>query len=159
MRGDHGSLGIQLAEEIVPRAITIDHIAMQLSFRNDAAPRTVSIWGLQPRRNRRDTGTRHVLTGLHLSYESGLPDLHPNYYYREFVLLGNFTYEITAANPIQSFDLVREGEESDLIMETLLFVFEDNWGSTDYTCIYRVRVHDTFLGEICKIFDAYCQSH
>ncbi|KAI0684238.1 UNC-like C-terminal-domain-containing protein, partial [Cerioporus squamosus] len=118
MRKNHGSLGVRLAEEIVPHAITIDHLAMQLSFRNDTAPRGIEIWGLQARGRAQKTGT--------------LPD---------FVLLGHLTYDIHAPLPVQTFNLSREVTELHLGMETLLFILEDNWGNDAYTCIYRVRVH------------------
>lgn len=147
MQGDHGSLGIRLAEELVPRAITIDHLALQLAFRNNTAPKEVSVWGIQPQGQHRDTGALRVQKGLHLSFEYGLLDLHPDYYHRDFVSLGNFTYDIHTVHPIQTFNLVEEAEKLDLIMEILLFIFESNWGNDHYTCIYRVRVHGNSRGE------------
>ncbi|KAI0715605.1 UNC-like C-terminal-domain-containing protein [Cerioporus squamosus] len=60
MKGQHGSLGIKLAQEIVPRAITIDHLPGQLSYRNDTAPRLIDVWGALP--------ANFVLLG-HIAYD------------------------------------------------------------------------------------------
>lgn len=147
MHGSHGSLGVKLVEDIAPRSITVEHLSRHLAYRNDTAPKQISVWGLQPIRGRRHTGNLYVTKGLYLSIEHGLPHLHPEYYYRDFVLLGNLTYDILADTPIQTLELIREVEELDLFMDTLLFVFENNWGNGDYTCIYRVRVHGKSLGK------------
>ncbi|KAI0694241.1 UNC-like C-terminal-domain-containing protein, partial [Cerioporus squamosus] len=48
MKGQRGSLGIKLAQEIIPRAITIDHVPRQLAYRNDTAPRLIDVWGPLP---------------------------------------------------------------------------------------------------------------
>ncbi|KAI0715480.1 UNC-like C-terminal-domain-containing protein, partial [Cerioporus squamosus] len=115
MRGNHGSLGIRLADEIVPRAVTVDHLAVQLQIRNDTAPRDVSIWGVQAKgRTQSDTGTLPVM---------------------------NITFDIHARLPTQTFNLSKEAADLHLTVETLLFMVENNWGNDAYTCIYRVRAH------------------
>ncbi|KAI0703517.1 hypothetical protein C8T65DRAFT_578748 [Cerioporus squamosus] len=141
MKGQRGSLGVKLAQEIVPRAVTIDHVPGQLAYRNDTAPRLIDVWGILPRSRRQSTGGLQVLKGLKLTYEHGLPDLHPDFYFNNFVLLGHMTYNIHGKIPMQTFNLFSDADALKLFVDTLLFVFKENWGNEAYTCIYRVRVH------------------
>jgi hypothetical protein len=116
MKGDHGSLGIRLAEPIVVQAISVDHpnravLANQVS----SAPKHMEVWGL---------------TRLHDDGDNPT------------VFLGSFTFDITASTTRQTFDL--DGA-SPLAFPGVIVRIRSNWGNTQHTCLYRVGIHGTPL--------------
>ncbi len=139
MEGSRGTLGVKLARAITPRMITVDHLAKAVSFQHSTAPRDIEIWGIAPKDCRID-GKVPFSTGLELSYKNKL-NLHFKHYRSRFIRLGNMTYDVNAPRPTQTFNLWEESEPLSCTFESVLFVFENNWGSSEFTCIYRVRVH------------------
>ena len=56
----------------------------------------------------------------------------------EHLLLSTFEYDTTAANHIQTFPVPRAIQELGIKMGVVIWKFKSNWGSEDYTCLYRV---------------------
>ncbi|KAI1783270.1 hypothetical protein LXA43DRAFT_903886 [Ganoderma leucocontextum] len=141
MRGSDGSLGIRLAKEIEPRAVSIDHIPKPLTFDPRTAPKDIQVWGILSGKNSRMNHDRlHISTGLDLSYETRLP-FHPEYYFTDFIWLGNVTYDVHSTHSTQTFNLSES--MGDMKTDRILFLFQNNWGNDQYTCVYRIRVHTT----------------
>ncbi|KAI1782889.1 hypothetical protein LXA43DRAFT_904677, partial [Ganoderma leucocontextum] len=147
MKGRKGSLGITLAGEIRPSAVTIDYPAKGVTFHRTTAPRNIEVWGFLPKKVKgiQQEGDRTV-TGLHLHLKTDLP-LHPEHYYTRFVLLGNFTYDADGGPPAQTFPL----HDARLLLGRMLILFLDNWGNEACTCIYRVRIHGQPAGQLVSI--------
>lgn len=61
----------------------------------------------------------------------------------DFVKLGTFTYDWGNHIPFQTFHVPAETADilGDLRFDTVLLAILDNWGSEDFTCLYRVRIH------------------
>lgn len=112
MEGSQGYLVIKLATEIKPSMISLEHLDKNI-----------------------DRYSKYVYLMAPKDFEvyawvdkSG----------QERVRLGSFTY-LREGDAIQTFSLDR-----DILLESLLFVefrVLSNWGNSDCTCIYRVRIH------------------
>lgn len=58
----------------------------------------------------------------------------------EYLLLSTFEYDTTAPNHIQTFPVPRSITELGIKMGVVIWKFKSNWGSEDYTCLYRVSL-------------------
>nr|XP_060639535.1 SUN domain-containing protein 1 [Anolis sagrei ordinatus] len=58
-------------------------------------------------------------------------------YQEEGVLLGQYTYD-QDGEPLQMFQVTEDTEKAFQIVELRIF---SNWGHSEYTCLYRFRVH------------------
>ncbi|KAI0370431.1 hypothetical protein BV20DRAFT_995225 [Pilatotrama ljubarskyi] len=148
MNGRTGALGISLSTPISIGYFTIDHVPRNMTLHHDTAPRTGELWGLLDD-NDTDLATMTTLTTSTLSDvmkktgsdapRSGRFTTSP------WVLLGSFTYDMLADRPDQTFcvptDVIRALGPTK--MGTVILSIQDNWGSEDYTCLYRIRVHAT----------------
>ncbi|XP_066465549.1 SUN domain-containing protein 1 isoform X4 [Tiliqua scincoides] len=65
-----------------------------------------------------------------------------NEYQEEGVLLGHYMYN-QDGEPLQMFQVTEAPEKPFQIVELRIF---SNWGHTEYTCLYRFRVHGTPAG-------------
>ena len=142
MAGTRGTLGVALARTIIPSAFTVDHVAKQLALQFSSAPRDVEVWGLflGSQQEKTELGKDKsivISSGADLLY--GLERVRHGSL--TFFRLANFTYNIHAFPPTQTFRTLEQVHAHRLPTNAILFRFESNWGHEDYTCIYRVRVH------------------
>lgn len=111
LAGQEGHITIQLALPIIPVAFTLDHISSEIAFNSTSTPKDFRVIGY---RNASDPTP---------------------------ITFGPFTYRLGKdAKQIQTFEIPSDQQ----ITETISFVTLDvksNYGNTDYTCVYRFRVH------------------
>ncbi|RPD52617.1 hypothetical protein L227DRAFT_514558, partial [Lentinus tigrinus ALCF2SS1-6] len=145
MLGSRGTLGVTLARTVIPRAVTIDHVAKPLLLQVESAPRDVEVWVVPDLKSgdgaqSRIGGAMFTASGADLLDHNGL--FQP-YGFRTttFVRLVNLTYDIHSSHPTQTFPVPGEVNQLNLKTDTVLFRFLTNWGNEDYTCVYRIRVH------------------
>lgn len=137
MAGSQGTLGVALARVMVPRAFTIDHIAKPLSLQYSSAPKGVEVWGILEEGH---DWHSVITTGRAAEVFFGIGRNHP---FRDisFGLLANFTYDIHALRPTQTFQVLEGVGVGNPNVRGVVFKFRSNWGHDTYTCIYRVRAH------------------
>ncbi|KAI8641387.1 UNC-like C-terminal-domain-containing protein [Parasitella parasitica] len=114
MAGHSGRLGVLLSEPIMIQSVTIEHPSKNILLQHiDSAPKDIEIYGI------RDYG---------------------NYGHKEeLVSLGRVYYDINnSAKPVQTFTVNSNPTES---YRAVLFKIKSNWGNSDHTDLYRVRVH------------------
>lgn len=148
MLGSNGTLGVALARTIMPRAITIDHVAKPLLLQVHSAPRDMEVW-IVPEPEDRETALvparwndEELMTASGAELLGGPANLqHHRFRGTMFVRLANFTYNIHGTHPTQTFAVPNEVTGLRLRTDTALFKFLNNWGNEDYTCVYRIRVH------------------
>lgn len=134
MAGSSGQLGIHLSQTIYVTSFTIEHPPKVILPDPSSAPRRFSVWALFDKLP--NTVPERHEPRLRSSQFPRTKPFQP-------VHLGTFTYSIHARTSVQSFPLTKQIREMNLPVAAVLFNFEDNWGSRDVTCIYRVRVHGT----------------
>ncbi|KAI0350471.1 hypothetical protein OH77DRAFT_1412913 [Trametes cingulata] len=114
MKGRTGSLGIALARPAVVTSFVIEHIPQQMSFRIDSAPRSGQLWGL-----------------------TEIP-LHPEE--EELIRRGLLVSNATSVLPTPSH-IPKSQLDQMLLIHLTVLVIKENWGHSEFTCLYRVRIH------------------
>ncbi|KZV62296.1 hypothetical protein PENSPDRAFT_670442 [Peniophora sp. CONT] len=151
--GSEGFLGVRLARRVFVEEITIDHVAAELSWESHrrSAPRQMHLWGLvdgsstnlQRIRSWEETG-RILNYRKHSAFELGVvPDALQSAFRAtgKWVSLASFRYDVAASNAIQTFAVDPDVRDLDVDFGTVVLIVSDNWGNTDFTCLYRVRIH------------------
>ncbi|KAI0716936.1 hypothetical protein C8Q76DRAFT_617326 [Earliella scabrosa] len=136
MAGSRGTLGVMLAHTIIPHSFTIDHVAKPLSLQYSSAPKEVEVWALVERAGGLPNESLPTCRGSELLHRRG-----SKYQDTTFIRLVNFTYDIHASRPTQTFFLQDSIRSQNIPIEVVVFRFKSNWGHDPYTCIYRVRAH------------------
>lgn len=116
LKGSTGFVVIRLRAPIVPEAITLEHVAQSVAYDRSSAPKHCRV-----------SGWFQGQQGL----ETEMAD-------KEKFLLTEFVYDLEKSNA-QTFNVL-DGTGSSVI-DTVRFDFISNYGSSLFTCIYRLRVH------------------
>ncbi|KAK3830524.1 MAG: hypothetical protein JOS17DRAFT_746619 [Linnemannia elongata] len=171
MQGGWGQVAIQLAKRVVVTEIVIEHVDPRVSLHRGTAPREIEIWRLaapttdsfsssssteeEGQRSRmtndEDAGETPILATWH-KFGSPFPGAS---------LLTTIKYQQQQQHPIGTCDDGGDGErfgEAEAEIETaqrfsiplskqnvpaygVVVRVLSNWGHSDFTCLYRVRVH------------------
>ncbi|KIJ39805.1 hypothetical protein M422DRAFT_257402 [Sphaerobolus stellatus SS14] len=127
--GSQGFVGIRLNRMTKITGFTIEHIPSKMF----AAPRQMEVWGLLEGQWRE----RIQQLPMYISSPTGFP---ASVVFQPSIRLANFTYDIYD-NLVQSYRIDTRFVDSDVKFSKLLLVVNNNWGETDFTCIYRLRIH------------------
>lgn len=143
MKGGAGTLGIILAEPIVPRLITVDHIVKAMAISPHSAPRSLELWGLVRSSIEGDRllsmDAESVSEGRDILNTPQL--LSGSYASATFFRIAQFTYDIHAHRATQIFNVSIATANTASAFHVVMLVVRDNWGEGAYTCLYRVRIH------------------
>lgn len=146
INGTSGILGIQLSNTIVVQNVTIDHVERVSAFDISSAPRSMRLWGVL---EGPEVASNDVLK---LSDTSKLLEKYnlPKSRKQTIVLLSEFQYDIQGASTSQTFSSFPDTLFSTraLAFRKVLLEIQGNWGSSESTCLYRVRVHGRREGQI-----------
>ncbi|KAI5420794.1 SUN domain-containing protein 2 [Lathyrus oleraceus] len=115
LKGSSGFVQIKLRAEIIPEAITLEHVAKSVAYDRSSAPKDCRISGWLQGRN-----------------TDSLIDT------EKMFLLAEFTYDLEKSNA-QTFNVLSSAGSG--VIDTIRFDFTSNHGSPSHTCIYRLRVH------------------
>ncbi|KAL8109430.1 SUN domain-containing protein 2-like [Apium graveolens] len=116
LKGSSGFVQIKLRTEIVPEAVTLEHVAKSVAYDRSSAPKDCRVSGWF---------RGHETTDLTRNAEKMLS-------------LAEFTYDLEKSNA-QTFDV---SDSSDIgVIDMIRLDFTSNHGSASHTCIYRFRVH------------------
>ena len=115
LKGSSGFVEIRLRTEIIPEAVTLEHVAKSVAYDRSSAPKDCRISGWLQGRN-----TESVLDT------------------KKIFLLSEFTYDLEKSNA-QTFNVLSSAGSG--VIDTIRFDFTSNHGSPSHTCIYRLRVH------------------
>ncbi|TPX38073.1 hypothetical protein SmJEL517_g00088 [Synchytrium microbalum] len=145
-KGSSGTLGVALARDIYPTSFSIDHLHPELAFGPGAsdlksAPKSVELYaiyqtGFTPSQKNLAKASSITPSSLISSNSKQSPPA--------AVLLSNGVFTPRKPSP-QTFGISQEMVEalkaSQLRVRHVLVRIVDNWGNTDWTCLYRIRVH------------------
>ena len=146
-RGSEGHLGIRLSRAIFPTDVTIEHVGKDAAMDVTSAPRDIEIWATVPLSEVDALKTiSQNLSAQHLLLETdkdgfSLPSKMP------MIRIASLTYDITTDHSIQSFPITVPIRRLNIRTRQLVFRFLNNWGNSDYTCVYRVQVHGVASGD------------
>ncbi|KAL6299908.1 UNC-like C-terminal-domain-containing protein [Sparassis latifolia] len=115
MAGSSGYITINLSEPIWITNVTVDHAPPTSPREVDSAPRSFVLWAM----TEQSPLKRTIPSGFTL------------------VALAEFQYDIRYLWHVQTFNIAgAHGFRAN----TVIFQILDNWGSTDFTCLYGLRV-------------------
>ncbi|RPD70499.1 hypothetical protein L226DRAFT_470213 [Lentinus tigrinus ALCF2SS1-7] len=146
MEGSSGTLGVSLAQTIIAQAVTIDHVAKPLLFQYTSAPKEVEVWIIPEGHSAMGPDLVTATAAQLLDHTNVMRYTH-DFLDSTFVNLVNFTYDIHALQPTQTFPVADDMAASGIKTNAVLFRFRNNWGNDAYTCVYRVRVHGTIVNK------------
>ncbi|KAJ3073100.1 SUN domain-containing protein 3 [Podochytrium sp. JEL0797] len=138
MEGSSGTLGIRLAQPILPTAFTVDHASPLLLLSTppsslSTSPKRVELWVLYSdtaKLDYTDPATRKLPTATE-KLPAGM-------------LVSTQTFDPKVKN-VQTFEVDAEAgkvmRERGVLVKTVVLRVVENWGNEAYTCLYRVRVH------------------
>ncbi len=154
--GTQGQLGIALAALVYISDITIDHVAQEVAFDMRSAPKQMEVWGLVEGKDniakvkewmtekaaKRAEALERGETVEIEEYPKTLPRS------PQYVRVAAFSYDIHAPGHIQTFPVLPEVKDLGVDFGIVVLRILSNWGRDEFTCLYRVRVHGTQVGEI-----------
>ena len=125
---------------------------MDIAFNYSIAPKEFHLWGVADSTLRFSEGDiSRFCAANHKScgylYEFASKDLKkttPSDDQTRTIDLGRFYFNITEENVYKNFPIDNSVRLWDMKFQRVIFSFKNNWGSDDYTCIYRVGVYGHF---------------
>ncbi|KAK9449882.1 uncharacterized protein V1518DRAFT_414972 [Limtongia smithiae] len=161
--GQVGTLGVRLSEWVYIDEVAINHIPKDTARDITTAPKEIEVWvevnDEDDRHDLREAAARSVIspsrhidvsgsggnrievksTGDGVDEPEQLSRTSPNY-----VRVGRFTYDINGPFHLQTFKFTRPvGRllKTKIPIVNVAFKVTQNWGSSDFTCLYKVMVH------------------
>ncbi|TVU49762.1 hypothetical protein EJB05_01098 [Eragrostis curvula] len=119
LKGSSGFVNIKLRTEIIPEAVTLEHVDKSVAYDRSSAPKDFKVHGW---------------------YEGPQDDLNKDMNSME--TLGEFSYDLEKSNA-QTFQLKRSDGADSRAINMVQFDLNSNHGNSEHTCIYRFRVHGT----------------
>ncbi|XP_057453474.1 SUN domain-containing protein 1 [Lotus japonicus] len=115
LKGSSGFVQIRLRTDIIPEAVTLEHIAKSVAYDRSSAPKDCRISGWLQGRN-----------------ADSIVDT------EKMFLLTEFSYDLEKSNA-QTFNVLNSAGSG--VINTIRLDFTSNHGNPSHTCIYRLRVH------------------
>ncbi|KAH9921095.1 hypothetical protein B0H21DRAFT_701780 [Amylocystis lapponica] len=132
MEGTSGHLGIKLSSPVHVTNVTVDHIPNIVAANIYSAPRHFVLWGFIDRSTILDTESIERCRAP-VPLWTNIPDgVMP-------CPLTAFEYNIDRSYHVQNFEV--EDWAQTFKVDQVVFQILDNWGSSESTCLYRLRVH------------------
>jgi SUN domain-containing protein 1/2 len=161
--GSKGQLGVALAAPTIISDVTIDHVAKEVAFDMRSAPREMEVWGMVEGRDNiarvrewQKAKERQLAEARTRAAEAGVPleaeeiPVYPRTLPKspQYVRIASFSYDIHSPNNIQTFPVSQEIHDLGVDFGIVVLVVKSNWGRTEFTCLYRLRVHGQRAGEM-----------
>lgn len=143
-------LAVALPRWITPTELVVEHIPKGEIYDIGNAPKEIELW--------MQINSEEIREQVVSDMTKMFPDIYKDASQRgkgsdtvraldkTFVPVGRWTYDIHAGNHVQTFamsvDLEKwNGANSSARTRRVVFRANSNWGSTDSTCLYRVKLH------------------
>jgi SUN domain-containing protein 1/2 len=131
--GAKGRLGIALSRKVYISAVTVDHPRKEAVFETGTAPREFKVWGLLYGEENVAKAAAYIKTSSPGRSSSEAPS--------DYLHIASFSYNVNSELSTQTFSIFGAVRDLGISFDTVVFEIESNWGSEEYTCLYRVRVH------------------
>jgi SUN domain-containing protein 1/2 len=164
-KGSEGQLGVKLALRTYISDITIDHVAKEVAFDLRSTPRQMEVWGLvegqdnlakvagwlADRQRRRSDAVEFGNAMDPKDEEWEVPEHLPKD--AQYIRVANFLFDVHSTKNIQTFPVDSEVRALGVDFGVVVLVIKNNWGRSEYTCLYRFRVHGDMVGEIPPLYE------
>jgi hypothetical protein len=133
--GSQGGLGIRLSETVLITDVSVEHVHREVSKNIGSAPRQWSLYA-----SISDSTARQQIDSINSGlYESLTPANLPKGY--SLLVRGEYDVNNDEGKTIQTIPIPAAIRRLNIPVEQVVFAVGSNWGNTEYTCLYRVRVH------------------
>ncbi|KAF2492006.1 hypothetical protein BU16DRAFT_529391 [Lophium mytilinum] len=129
-------LAVQMALPIFPTRVTIENIPKEGTLNWKSAPKDVELWVEIDDPDKREA-VEISFNELHKPCRGSGPG-------SKYVCIGSMMYDIHGPNHVQTFDLELDLKAHDVEVKNAIVRVIETWGS-DYTCVYRIRMHGEHL--------------
>lgn len=138
-------LAVLLPRSISPSELVVEHVHKSELRDIGNAPKEVELWVQVLHNEVRDQIAKEILKLI--------PDIYKSASQRgkgadtikaldeSFVPIGRWTYDINGPNNVQSFPVLVDLAKWKHYTRRAVVRVNSNWGSTDATCLYRVKLH------------------
>lgn len=148
MKGSEGHLGVALLQAVHVTNITIFH---DLSIQDalNCAPRNMVLWGLVDVTSL-DKITQHLIKSSRSHTRCTLRDsllskIDPGH---ELLPIMDLAYDIHSAQSHQTFLVPHDSFARDLTLRKVVLEIVDNWGDSDYTCLFSLHIYGDFIAGV-----------
>ncbi|KAI9723997.1 MAG: hypothetical protein M1812_000715 [Candelaria pacifica] len=130
-------LAVLMPRTIYPTQVTVEHIPATATLDIGAAPKEMELWAQIDDEDARGQITRSQDSDSD-DYQEPVPGraLDPT-----FVRIASWQYDIHAASNVQTFPVSVDMKSFGAGVRRVLIRAKSNDGTSDYTCLYRVRMH------------------
>lgn len=147
--GPSGHIGLSLASEMSPSDLGIVHINVDQSSNPTSAPRRVSLWVEvnDPELRKQvslliDQSPSNVIEAEQKQQQQGIMGL----VFQQFKIPENYVkiltaeYDLLGNQEFQVFPVSAAVQQLGITTRNVLFNIESNWGHSEFTCVYRLRL-------------------
>ena len=143
--GGKAQLTVLLPHRVIPTHLVVEHVQKGLTLGIGAAPKDLELWVQILDDDQRDS----VQAGANAFLQHGSEDSTDrtdNFQAeksldRTWVRIANFRYDIDAPQHIQTFKIDVQLDNWGLAANKVAIRVKDNWGPSDFTCLYRLKLH------------------
>ncbi|MCJ1249842.1 hypothetical protein MMC30_007068 [Trapelia coarctata] len=149
--GGKSQLAVMLPHRIIPTHLVVEHVQKGLTLGIGAAPRDMELWVQILDEKQRDSvqaAANAVLRHSTRGSEDGPGALSASDDYeaqksldRTWVRIASFAYDIDAPRHIQTFKIDFQLDYWGLAANKVAVRVKNNWGPSEYTCLYRLKLH------------------
>lgn len=146
--GKIGTLGLILREPIYVSGMTLEHIEWDNAFIKSATPKTINLWVKVDEVDKYYHELVRAAARALATTTGGVQAPTTMAIFHEYVLVGTFEYQFEpSCSPEQTWTVPVDLRSMNISSERVAVVVSDNYGNSDYTCMYRVRIHGEPVGK------------
>ena len=146
-KGSNGHLGVRLSRPILPTDITVEHVSEDMAMDLTSAPRDIEVWATVPHSLVDNLQALARNLSSQKFPQSSDIDSFSMAYKTPIIRIASFTYDIKSGHSIQSFPITVPIRRLNVVSQQLVFRFLNNWGNSNFTCVYRVQAHGIDTGD------------
>lgn len=162
--GSQGYLGVALSAPVHITDVTIDHVSKEIAANLESAPKEMELWGLVEGQDNMEKVARwkeerarrreELKTQAEAQGEVWMDDEETEEYPSmlpkdpQYLRIASFSYDIHGSSDVQTFPILQEVQELGIDFGIVVLYVKSNWGHSEFTCLYRLRIHGNQLAEV-----------
>ena len=153
--GGKAQLAVILPRMIIPTQLVVEHIPRDATLDIGAAPQGIELWIPVADRDKREALAFASLKkfgedeeSIRFSHRKGSKSLDDTW-----VRIGTWRYDIFITENVQTFNIDIRLESFGVVVNKVAVRVYSNWGTRDYVCLYRLKLHGLLAEEDHKYMD------
>ena len=141
-------IGVLLPRKIFPTELVLEHIPASATYDIHSAPKEIELWAKIEDKAARDA----VGTAIFPLLPDDSTAVNPSNFLQKlddpmksldytYIRIGKWKYDIHAPNNVQTFRVPIDLAHFNAVVNKVVVRSLNNWGTTSYTCFYRLKLH------------------